>query len=30
MFVIGAWLADSLFNYNSTVKSFQKGYDSVK
>jgi len=29
-FVVGAWLADSLFNYGSTVDNFRKGYESVR
>ncbi|NJI74088.1 hypothetical protein HCX49_12835 [Sphingobacterium kitahiroshimense] len=29
-FVVGAWLADSLFNYNETVDNFNDGYNSVR
>lgn len=29
VFLVSAWLADSLINYHSTVKNFKKGYNSV-
>lgn len=29
LFFVGAWLVDSLYNYNSTVENFKKGYNSV-